>query len=53
MNMEFCSSAPHGPTQTNSCTGGQIRTKDAPANFVGSRFIGLGAVGGAIFWLSL
>jgi hypothetical protein len=47
MKPGFRTSALYEPTQTNFCTGGQIRTKIIPANFGVSRFIGLGAVGGA------
>jgi hypothetical protein len=53
IKLGFCSSVHYKPTQANYHTGGQIRPKIIPANFGGSRFIGLGAVGRAIFWLCL
>ena len=53
MKWGFQCSGPREPIGTKFCRGGQVWTEMPHANFGGSRFIGLGAVGGTNFRLSL
>ena len=45
MKWGFQCSGPREPIRTKFCRGGQVQTEMPHANFGGSRFIGLGAVG--------
>ena len=53
MKWGFQCSGPREPIGTKFCRGGQVQTEMPHANFGGSRFIGLGAVGGTNFRLPL